>query len=68
MSSAVRLATRSGRSGRTVRPERADEFDGCPIAAFGAGRVLGLDQYIEQYDVGGEALVERYPWLRYLLG
>jgi thiosulfate dehydrogenase [quinone] large subunit len=38
------------------------------VAAFGAGRILGLDSYVEQYDVGGEALVERYPWLRYLLG
>jgi thiosulfate dehydrogenase [quinone] large subunit len=38
------------------------------VAAFGAGRILGLDQYIEQYDVGGQPLVERYPWTRYLLG
>ena len=38
------------------------------VAAFGAGRILGLDSYIEQYDVGGETLVERYPWMRYLLG
>ncbi|MCG1003273.1 MULTISPECIES: DoxX family protein [Halobacterium] len=38
------------------------------VAAFGAGRVLGLDSYIENYDVGGETLVERYPWMRYLLG
>ena len=38
------------------------------VAAFGAGRVLGLDAYIERYDVGGEPLVERYPWTRYLLG
>ncbi|CQH56910.1 DoxX domain protein [Halobacterium hubeiense] len=38
------------------------------VAAFGAGRILGLDSYIEQYDVGGEALVERYPWTRYFLG
>ncbi|GAA0203922.1 DoxX family protein [Halobaculum roseum] len=38
------------------------------VAAFGAGRILGLDQYIEAYDVGGETLVERYPWLRYVLG
>ncbi|WP_121820072.1 DoxX family protein [Halostella salina] len=38
------------------------------VAAFGAGRILGLDQYIEQYEVGGQPLVERYPWTRYLLG
>ncbi|AHG02953.1 DoxX family protein [Halobacterium sp. DL1] len=38
------------------------------VAAFGAGRILGLDAAIEQYDVGGQALVERYPWTRYLLG
>ncbi len=38
------------------------------VAAFGAGRILGLDAYIEQYEVGGEPLVERYPWTRYLLG
>lgn len=38
------------------------------VAAFGAGRILGLDQYIEQYDVNGRALVERYPWTQYFLG
>ncbi|WP_423999976.1 DoxX family protein [Haloarcula salina] len=38
------------------------------VAAFGAGRILGLDPYIEQYEVGGTPLVERYPWMRYLLG
>ncbi len=38
------------------------------IAAFGAGRILGLDAYIEQYEHGGQPLVERYPWVRYLLG
>jgi len=38
------------------------------VAAFGAGRILGLDQYIEGYEVGGQPLVERYPWTRYLLG
>jgi len=38
------------------------------VAAFGAGRILGLDAYIENYDVGGETLVERYPWMRYILG
>ena len=38
------------------------------IAAFGAGRILGLDRYIEQLEVGGEALIDRYPKLRYLLG
>jgi thiosulfate dehydrogenase [quinone] large subunit len=38
------------------------------VAAFGAGRILGLDPYIEQYEVGGQPLVEKYPWMRYLLG
>jgi thiosulfate dehydrogenase [quinone] large subunit len=38
------------------------------VAAFGAGRILGLDQYIEQYEIGGEPLADRYPWTRYLLG
>jgi len=38
------------------------------VAAFGAGRILGLDAYIESYDVGGETLAERYPWARYVLG
>ncbi|WP_435345678.1 DoxX family protein [Haloarchaeobius sp. HRN-SO-5] len=38
------------------------------IAAFGAGRILGLDAYIEQYEVDGEPLVEKYPALRYVLG
>ncbi len=38
------------------------------IGAFAAGRILGADRYIERIDVGGQALVERYPKLRYLLG
>ena len=38
------------------------------VAAFGAGRILGVDQYVEQYEVGGQPLVERYPWARYFLG
>jgi len=38
------------------------------VAAFGAGRILGLDRYIERIDVRGEALIERYPALRYVLG
>ncbi|MUW15745.1 DoxX family membrane protein [Halorubrum sp. CBA1125] len=38
------------------------------VAAFGAGRILGLDAYIERYDVGGKPLVERYSWMRYFLG
>ena len=38
------------------------------VAAFGAGRILGLDAYIERYEIGGEALVERYPKLEYVLG
>ena len=38
------------------------------VAAFGAGRILGLDQYIEQYEIDGEPLIERYPVLDYVLG
>ena len=38
------------------------------VAAFAAGRILGLDKYIEQYEVGGQPLVERYPALEYILG
>jgi thiosulfate dehydrogenase [quinone] large subunit len=38
------------------------------VAAFGAGRILGLDARIEQYEVDGEPLVERYTWTRYILG
>jgi len=38
------------------------------VAAFGAGRVLGVDAYLERIEVGGQALVERYPALRYVLG
>ncbi|USZ69273.1 DoxX family protein [Halorussus salilacus] len=38
------------------------------VAAFGAGRIVGLDALIEKIDVGGQTLVERYPKLRYVLG
>lgn len=38
------------------------------VAAFGGGRILGLDTYVEEYEVGGRPLIERSPWLRYLLG
>ncbi len=38
------------------------------VAALGAGRILGADKYIEQLNIGGQALVERFPPLRYLLG
>lgn len=38
------------------------------VAAFGAGRILGLDAYVEQYEVDGRSLVVRHPWLRYVLG
>jgi thiosulfate dehydrogenase [quinone] large subunit len=38
------------------------------VAAFGAGRILGLDRYVENYDLGGETLTERYPALKYILG
>ncbi|NEU57842.1 DoxX family membrane protein [Halorussus sp. MSC15.2] len=38
------------------------------VAAFGAGRILGLDAVVENYDLGGRTLVETYPRLRYVLG
>ncbi len=38
------------------------------VAAFGAGRILGLDQRIENYEVGGQTLIEKYPRLDYILG
>ncbi|MFC6826050.1 DoxX family protein [Halopelagius fulvigenes] len=38
------------------------------VAAFGAGRILGLDAIVENYDVGGQTLVEKYPALDYILG
>ncbi|WP_226041433.1 DoxX family protein [Natrinema sp. DC36] len=38
------------------------------VAAFGAGRIFGLDRYIESYEIDGQPLVERYPRIRYLLG
>jgi thiosulfate dehydrogenase [quinone] large subunit len=33
------------------------------LGAFGAGRILGVDATLEETD-----LIERRPWLRYLLG
>lgn len=38
------------------------------VAAFGAGRILGLDDAVEQYEIDGEPLIERYPLLEYVLG
>lgn len=38
------------------------------VAALGAGRVFGLDAYIEQITVGGQSVIERFPALRYILG
>jgi thiosulfate dehydrogenase [quinone] large subunit len=38
------------------------------VASLGAGRILGLDSYIEEYEVGGTPLVERWPRLEYVLG
>ncbi|MFW6318194.1 MAG: DoxX family protein [Halorubrum sp.] len=38
------------------------------VAAFGAGRILGLGSDVEAYEVGGQPLVERYPRTRYRLG
>ncbi|APW97491.1 DoxX family membrane protein [Halobiforma lacisalsi AJ5] len=38
------------------------------LGAFAAGRIAGLDAYLERIQVGGEKLIDRYPKLRYLLG
>jgi len=38
------------------------------VAAFGAGRILGADKYIEQLTVGGQPLIERFPKVQYRLG
>lgn len=38
------------------------------VAAFGAGRILGLDSIIERYEVDGTPLIEKYPKLDYVLG
>ncbi|MFC4551060.1 MULTISPECIES: DoxX family protein [Halorussus] len=38
------------------------------VAAFGAGRILGLDALVERYEVGGQTLIEKYPALEYILG
>lgn len=38
------------------------------VAAFGAGRIVGVDAALEQYEVDGTPLIERYPVLRYILG
>ncbi|MDL5362312.1 DoxX family protein [Halalkalicoccus sp. NIPERK01] len=38
------------------------------VAAFGAGRILGLDTLIERYEVDGTPLLEKYPKLDYVLG
>ncbi|MGM0604588.1 MAG: DoxX family protein [Halobacteriota archaeon] len=38
------------------------------VAAFGAGRILGLDAWIEAYEIDGEPVLEKYPKLDYVLG
>ncbi|EMA48580.1 MULTISPECIES: DoxX family protein [Halococcus] len=38
------------------------------VAAFGAGRILGLDAIVEQHEIDGQPLIERYPKLDYILG
>ncbi|MFC6769412.1 DoxX family protein [Natrinema soli] len=38
------------------------------VAAFGAGRLLGLDGYVEQYEIDGQPLIKKYPLLEYVLG
>lgn len=38
------------------------------LGAFAAGRMAGLDAYIERIPIDGQPLVERYPRARYVLG
>lgn len=38
------------------------------VGAFAAGRIAGMDRYIEQLPIRGQPLVERYPALTYVLG
>ncbi|MFC3957212.1 DoxX family protein [Halovivax cerinus] len=38
------------------------------LGAFAAGRMAGLDGYIERIRVGGQPLLERFPRLGYVLG
>ncbi|WP_435158477.1 DoxX family protein [Haladaptatus sp. DFWS20] len=38
------------------------------VAAFGAGRIRGLDAIVEQYEIDGRSLLDRYPPLEYVLG
>lgn len=38
------------------------------VAALGAGRVLGVDAYLERMQVGSRTLIERFPVLKYVLG
>ena len=38
------------------------------IGVLGAGRIAGVDRYLEQLKISGESLATRYPPLRYLLG
>ena len=38
------------------------------VAAFGAGRILGLDAFVEKYEVDGQPPTEKYPILDYILG
>ena len=38
------------------------------LGALAAGRIFGADGYLEQLEVGGQPLTERFPKLRYLLG
>ena len=38
------------------------------LGALAAGRIFGLDRYIEQLNVGGQQLTERFPKLRFILG
>ena len=38
------------------------------LGAFAAGRILGVDKWLETVKVGEQQLVERWPKLRYILG
>ncbi len=38
------------------------------IAASGVGRILGLGAYVENYEVGGEGLTERFSVFKSVYG
>lgn len=38
------------------------------VAAFGAGRTLGIDPYIENNEFDGQPLIEKYPKTDFIPG